>query len=246
MKKTIKLTAFNIVYVIIAILCFSKRFLGLGFDASVGALKLASTVALTILGVFFFFYGNYLILAKKEKVEYKIDRLTDIKDYILALEKCKKTDPSFKEELSKAISQLEVLERRETSLKTLLEQNDVSDSFSYLNQTAKKTSEYVFANVKRIINRLIVFDNEEYLDNEKSCDISIHKKYVSGVIEDNDNILKAYQDLLVAVSGIADTSKTNLDELKNMTKALNYVLKGEKITALEEKYAVKQEENHHE
>ncbi|MGN1298939.1 MAG: hypothetical protein ACI4UE_03040 [Candidatus Scatovivens sp.] len=237
MKKIIKLTVFNIIFAIIAVLCFSKRIFGLSFDAGAGALKFALTLSLTILGVLLFFFINYNILTKEEKVEYKIEKLSSIEECISALEKCKRTDPSFKVEIEKAISQLETLKRRDNSLKTLLEQNNAEESFSYLNNIAQKANSYVFANIKRIINRLIVFDNEEYLQTNSEEDISIHKSYVDEVLKDNDDILKEYQKMLIAVSGIADTSKTNLEEIKNMTAALNHVLKSDKIEALEKKYS---------
>ena len=69
MKKPIKLTIFNIAFIIIAILSFSKRGLGLGFDPSNGALRFALSVSLSIFGILIFFYGNYLILTKVEKIQ---------------------------------------------------------------------------------------------------------------------------------------------------------------------------------
>ena len=237
MKKIVKLTVFNIVFAIIAILSFSKRFIGLSFDTSGGALKFALTLSLTILGILLFFYVNYVIVAKTEKVEYKMDKLNSIEDCILALKKCKKTDPSFKDEIEEAISQLETLKRRNSSLQTLIEQNNVEESFNYLNKISEKANSYAFANIKRIINRLIVFDNEEYLQKKSDYDISSHKGYVRGVLKDNDELLREYQSMLEAFSGIADTKMTNLDEIKNMTAALNHVLKGENIEALERKYS---------
>ena len=226
MKKPIKLTIFNIAFIIIAILSFSKRGLGLGFDPSNGALRFALSVSLSIFGILIFFYGNYLILTKVEKIDYKIDKLSTIDDCINALIKCLKTDPSFSEEISRAIEQLKTLQRRKEALTTLLEQNGVSESFSYLNATGSKANFYVFSNIKKIINRLIVFDNEEYLSNESTYDIETHRSYISGILKDNDNILKEYNSLLLAVSSIGDANMTNLEEIQEMTAALNHVLKG--------------------
>ena len=76
---------------------------------------------------------------------------------------------------------------------------------------------------------VIVFDNEEYLQKKSEYDISSHKGYVRGVLKDNEELLREYQSMLEAFSGIADTKMTNLDEIKNMTAALNHVLKGENI-----------------
>ena len=174
-----------------------------------------------------FFYVNYLIITKEEKVKLKADSLTSIDECVYTLMKYEMSNSAFSKEISKAIEQLKTLKRRKESLDSLLVQNGISESFSYLNNTADKANFYVFSNVKKIINRLIVFDNEEYLSNILSSDnIESHRKYINEILEDNNNILKEYSSLLVAVSSIGDTTKTNLNEIKDMTEALKQVLKG--------------------
>lgn len=237
MKKPIKIAAFNIAFVIIAILSFSNRGLGLSFDPSDGALSFAMSISLTFLGIALFFFVNYSLLTKKEKVDYKIKKLSTISDCITALEKCKHTDPAFLEEIKEAINQLQTLQRRTDNLTTLLEQNGVSENFASINKTSDKAKFFVFENVKRIINRLIVFDNEEYLAKGKSYDISQHRDYIRTILRDNDDILREYQNMLLAVSGIGDIHKTNITELQIMTEALNRVLGGEQFASLEKKYS---------
>lgn len=236
MKKHFKLAAFNITFIIIAILSFSKRGLGLSFDPSGGALSFAMSISLTFLGIALFFYVNYILLTKKEKVDYKIKKISTISDSIAALEKCKHTDPTFLSEIEEAINQLQALQRRSDSLVTLLEQNGVAENFASINQTADKAKFFVFENVKRIINRFIVFDNEEYLAKGQNEDISEHKDYIRNILKDNDDILKEYQKMLLAVSGVGDIHQTNLAELQIMTEALNRVLGGQQFASLEKKY----------
>ena len=227
MKRTIKLAIFNLCFVVASILSISERGLGLSFDLSQGALKFALSAAATFFGLSMFFYVNYLIITKEEKVKLKADSLTSIDECVYTLMKYEMSNSAFSKEISKAIEQLKTLKRRKESLDALLVQNGISESFAYLNQTADKANFYVFSNVKKIINRLIVFDNEEYLSNILSSDnIESHRKYINEILEDNNNILKEYSSLLVAVSSIGDTTKTNLNEIKDMTEALNQVLKG--------------------
>lgn len=226
MKRTIKLAIFNLCFVVVSILSISKRGLGLSFDLSQGALMLALSAATTFFGLSMFFYVNYLIITKEEKIKLKADSLTSIDECIYTLMKYEMSNSAFSKEISKAIEQLKTLKRRKESLTALLVQNGISDSFSYLNKIADKANFYVFSNVKKIINRLIVFDNEEYISNNLSCDIESHRKYINEILEDNNNILKKYSSLLVAVSSIGDTTKTNLNEIEDMTEALNQVLKG--------------------
>lgn len=241
MRKTIKLVAFNIIFIIIAILSFSNRGLGLNFDISNGAFSFAMSISLTLLWISLFCFGNYVFLTNKEKVDYKIKKLSTINDCITALEKCKHTDPAFIDEILEAINQLQTLQRKTDSLATLLEQNGVSENFASINKTADKAKFFVFENVKRIINRLIVFDNEEYLSKGENYDISEHRSYISTILRDNDDILREYQNMLLAVSGVGDIYKTNLTELQIMTEALNRVLGGKQFASLEEKYSQTQE-----
>lgn len=236
MKKHFKLAAFNITFIIIAILSFSKRGLGLSFDPSDGALNFAMSISLTFLGIALFCFVNYTLLTKKEKVDYKIKKMSTIGDCIAALEKCKHTDPTFLSEIEEAINQLRTLQRRSDSLTMLLEQNGVSENFASINKTAGKAKFFVFENIKRIINRFIVFDNEEYLAKGQSYDISEHKNYVRTILRDNDDILREYQNMLLAVSGVGDIHQTNLAELQIMTEALNRVLGGQQFASLEKKY----------
>ena len=237
MKKPVKLAVFNIAFIIIAILSFSERGLGLSFDPSDGAFSFAMSISLTLLGVGLFGFVNYTLLTSKEKVDYKIKKLSTIGDCITALEKCKHTDPSFREEINEAINQLQTLQRRTENLATLLEQNGVSENFASINKTADKAKFFVFENVKRIINRLIVFDNEDYLARGQSYDISEHTDYIRTILKDNDDILHEYQNMLLAVSGVGDIHQTNLTELQIMTEALNRVLGGKQFASLEKKYS---------
>lgn len=236
MRKGIKLLLFNVTLIIVAILSFSSRGLGLSFNPRDGALSFALSISLTFLGIALFCFVNYSLLTKKEKVDYKIKKLSSIDDCINSLNICKQTDPSFRPEIEEAINQLKTLRRRSESLAILLEQNGVSENFTSINVTANKAKFFVFENVKRIINRLIVFDNDEYLSQNQSYDISEDKNYVHNILKDNDDILREYQKMLLAVSSIGDSHETDLSVLQNMTEALNRVLGGKQFASLEEKY----------
>lgn len=236
MRKLTKLAIFNVAFVIIAILCFSKNGLGFGFDPGIGSGKFALSISVTIFGLAVFLITNGAILVMPDKVRYQIDKLDTIDDCIGALTECMKTDPSFKEEILKAIEQLKTLRRRRESLALLLEQNSVSESFKSLQQTANKAEFYTFNNIKSIINRLIVFDNKEYLSDPESVNIEPHRAYINGKLESNKLILKEYSDMLLALSAIGDTQSVDIGEIRDMTAALNSVLKRDEFKSLERKY----------
>lgn len=243
MKKAIKLAIFNTCFAALTILCFSKRTLGLSFNPDIGALKFALTISLSIFGTLSFFYFNYMLLNKKVEVIYKKSKLSNIEECITALENCKKTDPAFIQEIETAIRQLHTLERREKSLSTLLEHNNASESFSYLLNTGKTANLHVFNNTKRIINRLIVFDNEEYVETYNTNTIQPHKEYINEVLKDTDTLLHEYNNLLLAISGIGETEMIDITEIQTMTEALNHVFKGDRLAELDKKYSLPMDTN---
>lgn len=224
-RKPVKLVIYNVAFIIITFLIFSDIGFGLGFDPGLGPVKFALSIALALFGIFMFFFGNYVILLMPNKVNLRIDKLETISDCIAALSQCLRTDPAFESEISRAIEQLQTLERRKNSLITLLEQNGVSESFKSLHQTAHKAEFYAISNVKNIISRLIVFDNKEYDSNPDSVDIASHKSYISEKLESNQLILQEFSKLLTAVSAIGETHYVDIEEIRDMTEALNRVLK---------------------
>lgn len=237
MRKPVKLAIFNVAFILISILFFSNKGLGLGFDPGLGAVKFALSISLAVFGVLMFFFGNYMIIIFPDKVNYKIDKLETIDDCIEALHQCMRTDPAFKTEISKAIDQLGTLKRRKESLMTLLEQNGVSENFRSLHQTAHKAEFYAVNNVKSIISRLIVFDNKEYISDPDNVDINSHREFIKEKLESTQLILKEYSDLLLAVTAIGDTHHVDIEDIRDMTKALNIVLKRDEFKPFERVYS---------
>lgn len=234
LKRILKLTLFNLSLLVIAVLAISKNWLGLGFDTSVGAFKFALTIVLSFLYVATFCYVNYRFLTDQEKVNYKIDKMSGPDDCIRALEKCRKTNPDFNDEIEKAIKQLYSLKRRQQSLKALFENSKQLEPFSYVQETGELANNSVVENIRRIINRLIVFDNDEYKLNPTRYPISPHKKFINEIIEKNYQILREYEDLLLAVSSIGDSEDAdNTNSIRRITDSLNSVLSG--AVALDEK-----------
>lgn len=236
MRKPVKLAIFNGAIVIIAFLLFSNIGAGLGFDSGSGPVKLLLSISVTLFGILMFFFGNYMILILPDKINYKIDKLETIDDCIGALYQCLRTDPAFEVEINTAIEQLKTLQRKKDSLTTLLEQNGVSENFRSLHQTARKAEFYAFNNAKSIISRLIAFDNREYNSDPKNVDIQPHRTFIGEKLESTRCILKEYSDLLVAVTAIGDTHHVDLEDIRDMTKALNIVLKRDEFKPFEKTY----------
>ena len=236
MKKLYKLVGFTLAFGVIAVLLFSKWGLGLDFDPSKGAVSFALSIALALGGTALFIFVYYTVLTKKEEPTIKVMDLTTTENCISALEECKKTDPVFRREIEQAVEQLKILERRKIALNTLLRQNGEEERYQYLNETVQRANFYVFANIKRIINRFIVFDNEEFEKNPQSYDLREYQTTIREIIEDNATILKEYSDMLMALSSIGNTETAHPQEIRDMTNALNKVLNGEHFASLEKEY----------
>lgn len=226
MRKLTKLAIFNLVFAIIAILLK----ITIGFDSG------PAKMLFIIFEVAVFFIGNGIIFIFSEKVSYQIDKLSTIQDCIGALNQCMKANPSFEVEISKAIDQLETLERKAEALKLLLSQNSIENSFTTVLQTAKKAEFFAFSNVQNIIIRLITFDNKEYLENPSAIDIKPYKIFINEKLESNNLILKEYSDMLLALSAINETQVIDISEITEMTTALNSVLKRDEFKTIDEKY----------
>lgn len=230
MRKLTKIAIFNVLFIIITIL----------LKMVIGTVSGPSKILYIILEVAVLLLGNGLIFILPEKVSYQIDKLSTIKDCIGALNQCMKANPSFEDEISKAIDQLETLERKAEALMLLLSQNSVADTFTTVVQTAKKAEFFAFSNVQSIIIRLLTFDNQEYLENPKAIDIKPYKTFINEKLESNNLILKEYSEMLLALSAISETQVIDISEMTEMTTALNSVLKRDEFKVIEEKYAKEQ------
>lgn len=244
MRRVIKLVAFNIAFMlgISALIYLSRRGIGLDFSLGAGPVKFAFSVTFSFWIVILFVGVNFRILMKDDMLTFKMEELTNTEKCIYALKKCRRTDPAFLKEIERTIEQLKLLERRKVALKTLLKQNDLEETFSYLNDTAERANYYVFANVKSVINKLIVFDNEEYKNHPENYDFEKYHDDIYRIVRDNDLILKEYLAMLNALSNISDVEKCHNEELSDVTKALNDVLKGEHFELLEQEYNKDMEE----
>ncbi len=224
-RKSVRLVIFNVLFFIAITILFSGK--SLGFDPELGPVRFALSIALALFGIFMFFFGNFMIIILPNKTTCKIDKLQTVTDYIQALVQFMKTDPAFKTEISRAIEQLETLQRRNNSLVSLLEQNGISENFKSLHQTAHQAEHCILNNVKSIISRLIVFDNKEYDSNPNTVDIKSHRDFINEKLESTQVLLNNYSELLTALTHIGDTSdKAAIEEIQDMTEALNRVLKG--------------------
>ena len=229
MKKRIwKIILLNLVIAAVNVIMFSKGLVGLSFAG--GALSAALTATVITMSVIAFGYGNYTLLFSEPKTQplklLKGAEMTTTTDYIGALEGMKGKQVFFDEAIDAAIEQLYRMEDKDKALDTILEQ-----FFTPQEMTFKAI---FFNNVKKMINRMIIFDYKDYqkvvnkLSNSRQVEgvgvasqplseqlkiYNEHISYVRGLVETNENILTKLDGLLLEISKLDDLNEEDLEKM---------------------------------
>lgn len=143
-------------------------------------------------------------------------RLKDHHDYIAAFEAWLREDTPFPEELKIAIKQLQSLERKQKALRAIL--GDDTDS-PFLD-TAGEVEDYLLANCKRVLNRVMIYDPNE------PQKYQTHLLYLRQVLGQNAHVLSDFDNLILEVSQIGDDHTAATPCLNELTAALRSVRDG--------------------
>lgn len=202
------------------IILFSPGIYGLTFGTQPIAFCISVVVNIIIL------LGEIIFLANSNtaKYGYDLEKLKDVNDYKTALESCYSKKSPFAKEIEKAILQITSMDKKNKVLNELLEQNN-KEHYTALTDLGGQASTFLVNNVKKILNRIAIFD----ADMDDSL-LEEHKKYIQKLIVSNENILKEFNKLLTEVSQLDDTSNddTLSNVLSDMTNSLK-TLRGEEI-----------------
>lgn len=143
-------------------------------------------------------------------------KLKDTHDYIAAFEAWLRDDTPFPEEMKIAIKQLQSLERKQKALRAIL--GDDTDS-PFLD-TAGEVEEYLLANCKRVLNRVMIYDPNE------PHKYQTHLMYLRQVLGQNAHVLSDFDNLILEVSQIGDDHTAATPCLNELTAALRSVRDG--------------------
>lgn len=242
-KKIAKLAGLNTGIVATNVVLFSKGLLG--FSVLSGNIPIAAASAAVIaLSVAAFGYGNYKILSSPESIQvYDREKLADKHDYHTALDE-QKWKRMFEEDIELAKSQLDRLEQKKSTLTMLLQQKFSPTEMSYakFSQVISDTAELIYANVQSVINRLIIFDYNEYEDirkgklkglsaaalASKQNIFSEHIKYIKNIVQANENIIIKLDNLLLEVTKLDETLGEDVESL-DAIKDINALISQTKL-----------------
>ncbi len=236
-KQIIKLICLNLGLALLNVVLFSKGLVGLtlGGDALITALAVTDIV----MSLIAFGYGNYSLLFKQQEVKLlKSGELMEPKDYIEALED-RKDKKVFEPEINTAIDQVYRLLDKDRALETILLQYFTPQEMTYVRfkGVIDSVNSLFFSNVKKMINRIIIFDEKDYnktlekINKQKNMPTAVdpysmagsagahmqiydqHIGFVRGVVSDNEGILVKLDSLLLEISKLDDMSDAGLENM---------------------------------
>lgn len=225
MKKIIKLICLNVGIIIATIVSFSPGLAGLTFSLyNAGKTAIATGVSIFLIGMFG--YGNYFLICGKSTLKiFKQQDFKNIDDYVETLEHLEKK--CFENQIKLTIAQVSRLNKKIDTLKTLLGQFFTPGEMSYKSfmGVVSSVTRLFFDNVQNIINRIMIFDYDDYKAytnkdplNRVPAVYQEHITFVTDTIAKNNEIIDKMDGLLLEVAKLTDvnTDVASLPAMKEL------------------------------
>lgn len=228
--KVAKLVGLNISIIALNIILFSPGLIGIEI---VGGSTFQTALGFTILfmSIVVFCYGNYKLLTQ-ERPKIQTTKIENEFDCISALKE-NSYKKVFSRDIEMILEQINRLNKKKVLVNDLLlEKFDKSEmSYSKFKFAIDKVEELFFINVKSVINKLSIFDEEDYdyvrkdyASSRISEDIiiqkmSIYNEYIAFVkdsVEDNEAILLKLDKLLLELSKFNSLEDGELENMSTM------------------------------
>ncbi|NUU64458.1 hypothetical protein HPT30_29295 [Paenibacillus sp. JW14] len=216
----------------------------LGVDIVSGsALETASGVTLLVLSLLVVLYGSYILLFKPSPAK-SIRKLETQVDYIAELHKYRNVKV-LKKDVVLALDQLERIDKKKDTLLNVLSQRFEQTELSYQKFIAVigSVEKLFYLNIKGILNKLSVFDAEEFslftdshnpgqfsdkLVQQKRNLFNEYFAYVAGYLGANEEILLKLDQLLLEISLLDSTDYKSIEEMPCM-REINDLIKQTKL-----------------
>ena len=246
-KDILKLIGLNVGIAVVNVILFSRGLIGLTLGTD--ALLTAIGVTEIVMSIMAFGYGNYRLLFSEPSQPrlYKGEELAEPKSYVEALEE-RKDKKVFEQDINTAIEQIYRIEDKDRALDSILSQyfSPQEITFTRFQIAINAVQALFFNNVKKMLNRITIFDYKDYtkqmnkLRNSPSVDgvnvasqtlsaqIKIYNEhigYVRSVVETNENILVKMDSLLLEISKLDDIDEAGLENIAAIQE-INDLIKG--------------------
>ena len=141
----------------------------------------------------------------------------DADDYIKAFNAWLNEDTPFENYIKIAIKQLESLKRKQQALRAVLDDSKDSPFLT----TAAEVDQYILANSKRILNRVMIYDQGDVAKYNE------HAAYLETILGEDAHVLSDFENLILEVSQIGDNATAAATPcLTELTNALRSVRSG--------------------
>ncbi|MGL5087785.1 MAG: hypothetical protein ACRC68_19070 [Clostridium sp.] len=229
-EKIIKIVGLNILIAIINVILFSPGLVGIKIGGT-SVFKTALGATVIIMSIMIFIFGNYKLLIKKE-MKIKTDEIETLIDCINSLQQnqWKKT---FAKDIVMILKQIQRMEKKKEVIKDVLLQKFNSTEMTYLKfeGVILDIDKLLFINIKSVVNKLNIFDEEDYENlrkdiskNELSKEfintkMSIYNEYIAFIkdsIEDNEQILLKLDKLLLELSQFNSLGNGEIENMSAM------------------------------
>lgn len=208
MKNSTKtaLVMLSVIEVLAALLLFNMLS---AFSAIVRLLVMGAVIVVSLIVDAVVLYGNSAAVVSDAK------KLKDADDYIKAFQAWLEEETPFTDYIKMAIKQLESLKRKQKALRAVLDDSKDSPFLS----TANEVDTYILANCKRILNRVMIYDQGE------PHKYNMHVAYLQEILGENAHVLSDFENLILEVSQIGDDANAATPCLNELTNALRSVRK---------------------
>jgi len=225
----LKIVIFNLALAGVCIYLFSPGFAGIN-PAAVSAVKKILFFVLLLIAAAVFITVNYLFLTEPQRKAKFVVKwgLKTPKDYIDSLhDLAYKRD--FTNQLSTLEGQIKRLTPKQASLEVILEQNFDKTEMTYIKfkNTIDEVINLFFDNTKKAINRISVFDEDEFTKlrrNElnlpedsrrlKEEIYTEHFTFVDSIIRRNEDIITLIDNLILEISKLDDINNRSMENIQ--------------------------------
>lgn len=235
-EKIIKLLVFNTLIAIANVVIFSPGIIGLKIQGG-SIFEVAFGVTIILMSIIIFVLGNYKILIKKEE-KITTDKIETLEDYIDALKRNRRKK-TFSKDIDIILEQIERIEKKKEIVYEIISEkfNASEISYSKFNTVITQIEKLFYINIKSVINKLNIFDEDDYddMNNEKLSQAFINEKrkiyneYISFIrnsIEDNEEILLKIDKFLLELSkfdSLEDGELENMEAMKEIDDLISKI-----------------------
>lgn len=229
-SKFISLIKINSAIVILNIVLFSPGLLNIEIGGT-SIFKTALGVTIITMSIIIFIIGNYSILMKEDN-DINIYKVVTSDDCIEALNE-NKYKKIFSSDIDILLEQIDRIENKVDTIEDILIQKFSISEMSYkkFNYVILDIKNLFYVNIKSIINKINIFDQNEYkkinkrINNETNQNkiliekINMYKEYITFVknaIEDNEEILLRLDKVLLELSKFNSLDEGELENMSAM------------------------------